>query len=244
MGAVSGPRPVPFSPVLPLAGARPREGERGGGGRCEGGGGGGRGRTSARAAWERARPGEGRGYAAGAATWCAGESEHVGARGAPRPSRERPAEAGGGAVGEHPRVRPSVCPWPPPQQGCPGPAGAATWWGPIVRRCERSQVCGVPQLSVLLAAQQRKEGRLTARCLFQTPKNQIKQKKMAPPPKKVEDSEEEESSDLEESSGEEVIGLKMKSKACTCLLKCHDGWGGNIVRDRESALIKQWVSVS
>ncbi|NXR28594.1 NUCL protein, partial [Cinclus mexicanus] len=43
------------------------------------------------------------------------------------------------------------------------------------------------------------------RALFQTPKNQIKQKKMAPPPKKFEESEEEESSDLEESSGEEVI---------------------------------------
>ncbi|NXE04846.1 NUCL protein, partial [Lophotis ruficrista] len=40
---------------------------------------------------------------------------------------------------------------------------------------------------------------------FQTPKNQIKQKKMAPPPKKVEESEEEESSELEESSGEERV---------------------------------------
>lgn len=47
---------------------------------------------------------------------------------------------------------------------------------------------------------------------FQTPKNQVKQKKMAPPPKKFEESEEEESSDLEESSGEEVIDLEMKSK--------------------------------
>ncbi|NXF65824.1 NUCL protein, partial [Ciccaba nigrolineata] len=50
--------------------------------------------------------------------------------------------------------------------------------------------------------------------LFQTPKNQIKQKKMAPPPKKVEESEEEESSELEESSGEEVIPQK-KQKAVT-----------------------------
>ncbi|NXC74329.1 NUCL protein, partial [Anhinga anhinga] len=45
--------------------------------------------------------------------------------------------------------------------------------------------------------------------LFQTPKNQTKQKKMAPPPKKVEESEEEESSELEESSGEEVSELEM-----------------------------------
>ncbi|NXP08172.1 NUCL protein, partial [Thinocorus orbignyianus] len=44
---------------------------------------------------------------------------------------------------------------------------------------------------------------------LQTPKNQVKQKKMAPPPKKVEDSEEDESSDLEESSGEEVMPLGM-----------------------------------
>ncbi|NWS60189.1 NUCL protein, partial [Chunga burmeisteri] len=48
--------------------------------------------------------------------------------------------------------------------------------------------------------------------LFQTPKNQIKQKKMAPPPKKVEESEEEESSELEESSGEEVIPQKKQQK--------------------------------
>ncbi|NXN66954.1 NUCL protein, partial [Himantopus himantopus] len=52
-----------------------------------------------------------------------------------------------------------------------------------------------------------------ARSLFQTPKNQIKQKKMAPPPKKVEESEEEESSELEESSGEEVIPQKKQQKA-------------------------------
>ncbi|NXA67022.1 NUCL protein, partial [Mohoua ochrocephala] len=49
-----------------------------------------------------------------------------------------------------------------------------------------------------------------ARALFQTPKNQIKQKKMAPPPKKFEESEEEESSDLDESSGEEVIMVPQK----------------------------------
>ncbi|NWQ94950.1 NUCL protein, partial [Burhinus bistriatus] len=48
--------------------------------------------------------------------------------------------------------------------------------------------------------------------LFQTPKNQIKQKKMAPPPKKVEESEEEESSELEESSGEEMIPQKKQQK--------------------------------
>ncbi|NXL25237.1 NUCL protein, partial [Setophaga kirtlandii] len=48
--------------------------------------------------------------------------------------------------------------------------------------------------------------------LFQTPKNQIKQKKMAPPPKKFEESEEEESSDLEESSGEEMIPQKKPQK--------------------------------
>ncbi|NXB76397.1 NUCL protein, partial [Donacobius atricapilla] len=51
-----------------------------------------------------------------------------------------------------------------------------------------------------------------AHALFQTPKNQIKQKKMAPPPKKFEESEEEESSDLEESSGEEVIPQKKPQK--------------------------------
>ncbi|KAF1532205.1 UNVERIFIED_CONTAM: nucleolin, partial [Eudyptes robustus] len=49
--------------------------------------------------------------------------------------------------------------------------------------------------------------------LFQTPKNQLKQKKMAPPPKKVEESEEEESSELEESSGEEMIPQKKQQKA-------------------------------
>ncbi|NXH03202.1 NUCL protein, partial [Loxia leucoptera] len=48
--------------------------------------------------------------------------------------------------------------------------------------------------------------------LFQTPKNQIKQKKMAPPPKKFEESEEEESSDLEDSSGEEMIHQKKPQK--------------------------------
>ncbi|NXN01827.1 NUCL protein, partial [Sylvia borin] len=48
--------------------------------------------------------------------------------------------------------------------------------------------------------------------LFQTPKNQVKQKKMAPPPKKFEESEEEESSDLEESSGEEMIPQKKPQK--------------------------------
>ncbi|NXL73759.1 NUCL protein, partial [Leptocoma aspasia] len=48
--------------------------------------------------------------------------------------------------------------------------------------------------------------------LFQTPKNQIKQKKMAPPPKKFEESEEEESSELEESSGEEMIPQKKPQK--------------------------------
>ncbi|NXA26325.1 NUCL protein, partial [Ibidorhyncha struthersii] len=51
--------------------------------------------------------------------------------------------------------------------------------------------------------------------LFQTPKNQIKQKKMAPPPKKVEESEEEESSELEESSGEEMIPQKKQKVAVT-----------------------------
>uniref|UniRef100_A0A8C3EE03 Nucleolin n=1 Tax=Corvus moneduloides TaxID=1196302 RepID=A0A8C3EE03_CORMO len=51
-----------------------------------------------------------------------------------------------------------------------------------------------------------------ARPLFQTPKNQVKQKKMAPPPKKFEESEEEESSDLEESSGEEMIPQKKPQK--------------------------------
>ncbi|NXU75092.1 NUCL protein, partial [Oreotrochilus melanogaster] len=48
--------------------------------------------------------------------------------------------------------------------------------------------------------------------LFQTPKNQMKQKKMAPPPKKVEESEEEESSELEESSGDEMIPQKKQQK--------------------------------
>ncbi|NXT67227.1 NUCL protein, partial [Chaetops frenatus] len=48
--------------------------------------------------------------------------------------------------------------------------------------------------------------------LFQTPKNQIKQKKLAPPPKKFEESEEEESSELDESSGEEMIPQKKTPK--------------------------------
>ncbi|XP_063195420.1 nucleolin [Chroicocephalus ridibundus] len=48
--------------------------------------------------------------------------------------------------------------------------------------------------------------------IAKTPKNQIKQKKMAPPPKKVEESEEEESSELEESSGEEMIPQKKQQK--------------------------------
>ncbi|NXT48062.1 NUCL protein, partial [Pluvianellus socialis] len=51
--------------------------------------------------------------------------------------------------------------------------------------------------------------------VFQTPKNQIKQKKMAPPPKKVEESEEEESSELEESSGEEMIPQKKQKTVVT-----------------------------
>ncbi|KAI1235916.1 hypothetical protein IHE44_0002007 [Lamprotornis superbus] len=51
--------------------------------------------------------------------------------------------------------------------------------------------------------------------ITKTPKNQIKQKKMAPPPKKFEESEEEESSDIEESSGEEVLDLELESKGCT-----------------------------
>ncbi|NXD76479.1 NUCL protein, partial [Halcyon senegalensis] len=51
-------------------------------------------------------------------------------------------------------------------------------------------------------------------CVFQTPKNQMKQKKMAPPPQKVEDSEEEESSELDESSGEEeMLPQKKQQKA-------------------------------
>ncbi|KAM6122398.1 nucleolin [Pterocles gutturalis] len=49
--------------------------------------------------------------------------------------------------------------------------------------------------------------------IAKTPKNQLKQKKMAPPPKKVEESEEEESSELEESSGEEMIPPKKQQKA-------------------------------
>ncbi|NWU98896.1 NUCL protein, partial [Upupa epops] len=49
----------------------------------------------------------------------------------------------------------------------------------------------------------------------QTPKSQVKQKKMAPPPKKVEESEEEESSELEESSGEEMIPPKKQKAAVT-----------------------------
>ncbi|XP_074009472.1 nucleolin isoform X2 [Numenius arquata] len=51
--------------------------------------------------------------------------------------------------------------------------------------------------------------------IAKTPKNQIKQKKMAPPPKKVEESEEEESSELEESSGEEMIPPKKQKVAVT-----------------------------
>ncbi|NXN98229.1 NUCL protein, partial [Rhinopomastus cyanomelas] len=49
----------------------------------------------------------------------------------------------------------------------------------------------------------------------QTPKSQVKQKKMAPPPKKVEESEEEESSELEDSSGEEMIPPKKQKAAVT-----------------------------
>lgn len=48
---------------------------------------------------------------------------------------------------------------------------------------------------------------------------------MAPPPKKVEESEEEESSELEESSGEEVIKLEMKSEVLGithCFSLCSD----------------------
>ncbi|XP_066182005.1 nucleolin isoform X2 [Sylvia atricapilla] len=48
--------------------------------------------------------------------------------------------------------------------------------------------------------------------ITKTPKNQVKQKKMALPPKKFEESEEEESSDLEESSGEEMIPQKKPQK--------------------------------
>ncbi|KAM9378572.1 nucleolin [Phaethornis superciliosus] len=48
--------------------------------------------------------------------------------------------------------------------------------------------------------------------IAKTPKNQMKQKKMAPPPKKVEESEEEESSEVEESSGDEMIPLKKQQK--------------------------------
>ncbi|KAM6062893.1 nucleolin [Chlamydotis macqueenii] len=51
--------------------------------------------------------------------------------------------------------------------------------------------------------------------ITKTPKNQIKQKKMAPPPKKVEESEEEESSELEESSGEEMVPQKKQKAAVT-----------------------------
>ncbi|XP_014801534.1 PREDICTED: nucleolin [Calidris pugnax] len=51
--------------------------------------------------------------------------------------------------------------------------------------------------------------------IAKTPKNQIKQKKMAPPPKKVEESEEEESSELEESSGEEMVPPKKQKVAVT-----------------------------
>lgn len=77
--------------------------------------------------------------------------------------------------------------------------------GTIARRSERSQ-----------AARVSTGAKRAAPALFQTPKNQIKQKKMAPPPKKFEESEEEESSDLEESSEEEVIDLEMESRGCTC----------------------------
>ncbi|XP_075274274.1 nucleolin [Opisthocomus hoazin] len=48
--------------------------------------------------------------------------------------------------------------------------------------------------------------------IAKTPRNQVKQKKMAPPPKKVEESEEEESSEMEESSGEEMIPQKKQQK--------------------------------
>ncbi|NXU49245.1 NUCL protein, partial [Turnix velox] len=50
---------------------------------------------------------------------------------------------------------------------------------------------------------------------FQTPKNQMKQKKMAPPPKKVEESEEEESSEMDESSGEEMVPQKKPKVSVT-----------------------------
>lgn len=66
---------------------------------------------------------------------------------------------------------------------------------------------------------------LTVRSLPQTPKNQMKQKKMAPPPKKVEESEEEESSDLEESSGEEVSRVEMEHVQPRAS-KVAEGYGG------------------
>ncbi|XP_068020015.1 nucleolin [Melanerpes formicivorus] len=50
--------------------------------------------------------------------------------------------------------------------------------------------------------------------IVKTPKNQMKQKKVAPPPKMVEESEEE-SSELDESSGEEVIPQKKQKVAVT-----------------------------
>lgn len=119
-----------------------------------------------------------------------GDSEHVGARGAPGRSREGPA---------HRRARPRN------PRAAPGAPEGGHVVGTIARRTERSQTTRVSA-----------GAKRAAHALFQTPKNQIKQKKMAPPPKKFEESEEEESSDLEESSGEEVIDLKMESKGCTC----------------------------
>lgn len=86
--------------------------------------------------------------------------------------------------------------------------------GTIVRRSEHSQA-----IQVCTGAKR------AARPLFQTPKNQIKQKKMAPPPKKFEESEEEESSDLEESSGEEVIDLEMEFRRMHVLQKCQEDCG-------------------
>ncbi|XP_054241855.1 nucleolin [Indicator indicator] len=50
--------------------------------------------------------------------------------------------------------------------------------------------------------------------IVKTPKNQMKQKKLAPPPKIVEESEEE-SSELDESSGEEMVPQKKQKVAVT-----------------------------
>lgn len=195
-GGAAGPEAaVRFqAPLVPLCSVRrPRVGARG----WRGAGGGVRARACEGRGWapRASARGMGAGLRHSAATWGAGTAstwERAALPGGPRAPGKAPHT--GGAI--------------PQSTGGPlspaGPEGGHVV-GTIARRNECSQATRVST-----------GAKRAARALFQTPKNQIKQKKMAPPPKKFEESEEEESSDLEESSGEEVLDLDMESKGCTC----------------------------